>query len=267
MLEATFLHTSSWHSTGGMSTMQSLVCVTHPSRWGSEGAAEIRNRMGDATSNDVTSKVIPVNVILWKVVDVLRNVMHGPQKSQLSSRLLSWNEEKVVMKVNKSLQKVEQFSLRQISLRWVREKIIFIPNYESRTLKVLRASGLRLVRGWMAPSGKSIALQPWCQRKWTEWNLSRFFPAFWLYFFSIEPAAPGLVTINILRRIRSNEKAIMPLSLEDFPRLSEWKSVFLFRPQNLRNKREETLLLACLRRFKIKFIFKAISSNSNENAV
>jgi hypothetical protein len=66
-------------------------CDTHPSpRWGIEGAAEMRKSMGEATSREVTSNVTPVRVILWKVVDVLRNVMQGAQKSQLISRALNY---------------------------------------------------------------------------------------------------------------------------------------------------------------------------------
>lgn len=88
MLVATVLQIASWHSGGGRFTTQSS-CVAQPSRWGIEGAAEMRKRIGDATSSDVTRSVTPVSVILWNVVDVFRNCMHGPQNSQLSSRVLS----------------------------------------------------------------------------------------------------------------------------------------------------------------------------------
>lgn len=87
MLAATFLQICSWHSGGGRLAMQSSCA--QPSRCGIEGAAEMRKRMGDATRSDVTSSVTPVRVILWNVVDVLRNWMQGPQNNQFTSRALS----------------------------------------------------------------------------------------------------------------------------------------------------------------------------------
>lgn len=88
MLAATVLQIVSWHSGGGRFTMQSSF-VAQPSRCGIDGAAEMRKRIGDATSSDVTKRVTPVSVILWNVVDVFRNCMQGPQNSQLSSLELS----------------------------------------------------------------------------------------------------------------------------------------------------------------------------------
>lgn len=66
-------------------------CVVQPSRCGIEGAAEMRKRIGDATSSEVTKRVTPVRVILWNVVDVFRNCMQGPQNNQLRTRELSYN--------------------------------------------------------------------------------------------------------------------------------------------------------------------------------
>lgn len=88
---ATFLQIVSWHSGGGRETRQSS-CATQPSRCGIDGAAEMRKRMGDATSSDVTRSVTPVSVILWKVVDVFRNWMQGAQNSQLRRRELSYGK-------------------------------------------------------------------------------------------------------------------------------------------------------------------------------
>lgn len=69
-------------------------CATQPSRCGIDGAAEMRNRIGEATRSDVTSRVTPVSVILWNVVEVFRNLMQGPQNSQFSNLVLSYKKKK-----------------------------------------------------------------------------------------------------------------------------------------------------------------------------
>lgn len=94
MLAAAFLHTDSVHSIigAGWDTHSSFE---QPSRlWGIEGAADMRKSIGEATSREVTMSVTPVRVILWNVVDVLRNWMHGPQNSQLRRCVPSWKDKK-----------------------------------------------------------------------------------------------------------------------------------------------------------------------------
>lgn len=83
ILAAAFLHTISVHSTGGAGWIGHSSCEQASRLWGIEGAADMRKSIGEATRREVTINVIPVRVILWKVVDVFRNCMHGPQNSQL----------------------------------------------------------------------------------------------------------------------------------------------------------------------------------------
>lgn len=126
MLAATFLQICSWHSGGGRLTMQSS-CVVQPSRCGIDGAAEMRKRIGDATRSDVTKRVTPVNVILWNVLDVFKNWMHGPQNSQLKSRVLSYvvkmkrdiiikNSLKISLETVKTKRHLSQFFTLQLTL-------------------------------------------------------------------------------------------------------------------------------------------------------
>jgi hypothetical protein len=67
ILAAAVLHTASVHSGGGTGWTAQPSWDEQPLSprwWGIEGAAEMRKRIGDATSKDVTMSVTPVSVIL-----------------------------------------------------------------------------------------------------------------------------------------------------------------------------------------------------------